>query len=171
MTKLLSCYALDVKYNFFGKNRDRFIYISMTQGSSHSAKYAPWRGLRREAAQVLTYNFSDTSEADIAINRQPMISNMQGCTGHPELEKYLIQLQHHKFVVSPMVQMPTEHWEALMMHCILIVLKGPCDELYVGLRVLMLDSWDELTQKHILRSIMDNINSILTGCLHHTCLG
>lgn len=147
VSKLLSYYALDVMYNFFGKKRDRLIYVSMTEGSSDNANYAPWRGSRREAAQALREHFPDSPEADVYMDRQPMISNLKGCDGHPELEKYLIQLQHYKFVLSPAGNGPDAHrtWEALMMGCIPVVLTGPFDELYAGLPVLILDSWDELT--------------------------
>lgn len=147
VSKLLSYYALDVMYNFYGKKRDRLIYVSMTEGSSDNANYAPWRGSRRKAAQALRENFFDSLEADIELDRQPMISNLKGCDGHPELEKYLIQLQHYKFVLSPAGNGPDAHrtWEALMMGCIPVVLKGPFDELYAGLPVLTLDSWDRLT--------------------------
>ena len=147
VSKLLSYYALDVMYNFFGKTRERLIYVSMTEGSSDNANYAPWRGSRRKAAQALRDNFPDTSDVDFDTDRRPMISNLKGCDGHPELEKYLVHLQHYKFVLSPAGNGPDAHrtWEALMMGCIPVVLKGPFDELYSGLPVLMLNSWDELT--------------------------
>ena len=146
VSKLLSYYALDVMYNFFGKKRDRLIYVSMTEGSSDNANYAPWRGSRRTAAHALQENFSGP-EADIDMDSRPMISGLKDCDGHPEFEKYLIQLQHYKFVLSPPGNGPDAHrtWEALMMGCVPVVLKGPLDELYEGLPVLMLDSWDELT--------------------------
>lgn len=149
VSKLLSYYALDVMYNFFGKTRERLIYVSMTEGSSDNAKYATWRGSRRKAAQALRNNFPVTIAADIDMNKQPMISAVKGCDGHIELEQYLIQLQQYKFVLSPAGNGPDAHrtWEALMMGCIPVVLRGPFDELYSGLPVLMLDSWDELAPK------------------------
>lgn len=147
VSKLLSYYALDVLYNFYGKKRDRLLFASMTEGSSDNANYAPWRGSRRKAAQVLQENFPDISGADGDMDGQPLISNIKSCDGHPELEQYLLRLQHYKFVLSPPGNGPDTHrtWEALMMGCIPVVLKGPFDALYEGLPVLMLDSWDELT--------------------------
>ena len=146
-SKLLSYYGLDVMYNFYGKKRDRLIYLSMTESSSDNAKYAPWRGSRRKAAQALRSNFPTAIESTISFDKQPLISNVKSCEGRRELEQYLIELQHYKFVLSPAGNGPDAHrtWEALMMGCIPVVLKGPFDELYSGLPVLLLDSWDELT--------------------------
>ena len=154
VSKLLSYYALDVMYNFFGKTRDQLIYVSMTESSSDNANYAPWRRSRRKAAQALQNNFPATNAVDINMNKQPMISNVKGCDGHPELEQYLIQLQHYKFVLSPAGNGPDAHrtWEALMMGCIPIVLRGPFDELYSGLPVIMLNSWDELAPETLERA-------------------
>ena len=147
VSKLLSYYAMDATYNFFGKKRDRLIYLSMTEGSSDNANYSPWKGSRRRAAQALRSNFPAESAPVNNDETQPMISNIEGCGSHPELEQYMIQLQHYKFVLSPPGNGPDAHrtWEALMMGCIPVVLKGPFNELYAGLPVLILNSWDELT--------------------------
>ena len=148
-SKLLSYYGLDVMYNFYGRKRDRLIYLSMTEGSSDNANYAPWRGSRRKAAEALRANFPTASEASMNFDKHPMISNMKTCEGRRDQEQYLLELQHYKFVLSPPGNGPDAHrtWEALMMGCIPIVLKGPFDEMYSGLPVLMLESWDELTPR------------------------
>ncbi len=39
-----------------------------------------------------------------------------------------------------------------MMGCIPVVLTGPFDEMYTGLPVLTLESWDELTPKRLERA-------------------
>ena len=69
--KLLSYYALDVMYNFYGKKRDRLIYLSMTESSSDNANYAPWPGSRRKAAQALRSNF----RKDPPLIQQPVLRN------------------------------------------------------------------------------------------------
>lgn len=154
VSKLLSYYALDVMYNFYGKKRDRLIYLSMTESSSDNANYAPWRGSRRKAAQALRSNFPAATDLATNVGNQPMISNVKGCGGRLELEQYLIELQHYKFVLSPAGNGPDAHrtWEALMMGCIPVVVTGPFDEMYAGLPVLILDSWDELTPKRLERA-------------------
>ena len=154
VSKLLSYYALDVVYNFYGKKRDRLIYLSMTESSSDNANYAPWRGSRRKAAQALRSNFPTDSDSAISLKKQPMISDVKACEGRHELEQYLLKLQHYKFVLSPAGNGPDAHrtWEALMMGCIPVVLTGPFDEMYTGLPVVILESWDELTPKRLERA-------------------
>ena len=149
VSKLLSYYGLDAMYNFYGKQRNLLIYLSMTESSSDNANYAPWRGSRRKAAQALRSNFPTATDPAINIEKRPMVSNVKACEGRHELEKYLIELQHYKFVLSPTGNGPDAHrtWEALQMGCIPVLLSGPFDELYSGLPVLILDSWDELTPK------------------------
>ena len=149
VSKLLSYYGLDVMYNFYGKKRNRLIYLSMTESSSDNANYAPWRGSRRKAAQSLRSNFPSATESALTFDKQPMISNVKACEGRRELEQYLIELQHYKFVLSPAGNGPDAHrtWEALMMGCIPVVVTGPFDEMYTGLPVLILKSWDDLTSR------------------------
>ena len=73
-------------YNFYGKNRDMLKFANMIEGSSDNASYAPFS--RRKAAQALQDHFRDTSGRDNDMGRHPLISNIKGCDGHPELEQF-----------------------------------------------------------------------------------
>ena len=86
-----------------------------------------------------------------------MLSYAKGCEDMEAFEKHLIRLQHYKFVLSPPGLAPDAHrtWEALMMGCIPIVLQGPLDELYKGLPVLMLQSWDQMTMDKLQATYAD----------------
>ena len=123
----------------------------MTESSSDNANYTPWRGSRRKAAQALRSNFPTASDPAISVEKQPMISDVKAYEGRHELEQYLIELQHYKFVLSPAGNGPDAHrtWETLMMGCIPVVLTGPFGEMYTGLPVLTLETWDELTPKRL----------------------
>lgn len=65
--------------------------------------------------------------------------------------EYMIDLAHSKFTVSPEGKGPDCHrtWEAMYVACIPIVKKSILDPLYEDLPVLIVDKWEDITEKFL----------------------
>lgn len=162
LLKVLAKHAMDVYNNFYGKPKPGLLFTSMTESSSDQAMYAPWRGSRRDAARALRRNFPSLtgpslSDIEDIVDHDRLVS-VGPCKTGRQSEDYLLTLQHYKFVLSPPGNGPDAHrtWEALLMGCIPVVISGPLDDLYVGLPVLIVKSWKELTPGN-LRSAYDDL--------------
>ena len=81
------------------------------------------------------------------------LSKLNFCSvaGQKGFTDYLIDLAYSKFTVSPAGKGPDCHrtWEAMYVACIPIVKKSIMDPLYEDLPVLIVDKWEDITEKFL----------------------
>ena len=128
-------------YNQFGLEPDKsmhnqelkknLLYFNFNQ-TTNNPLYQPHKNIRHKAKSDLLKNGFKWNESE-------------------EFENYIRTLSTYKFAIAPPGRGIDSHrcWEALMVGTIPIVISSTINELYEGLPVVIVDSWDVITEQFL----------------------
>lgn len=127
--KILEKYCLDPLYHFQSPKK-KLLYFHFGQ-TTNETFYSAHKNIRNICLEICKKEFELSTGTDF--------------------ENYLIELQKHKFALSPPGRGLDTHrtWECLMVGTIPIVIHSPLDILYEKLPVLIIDDWSVLTPSYL----------------------
>ncbi|HBR70455.1 TPA: hypothetical protein DIC20_03945 [Candidatus Dependentiae bacterium] len=109
--------------------------------------------LKTQKNRLLYLNIATNTNPAERIPLQEHLSKLNFCNigERKSFANYMIDLAYSKFTVSPEGKGPDCHrtWEAMYVACIPIVKKSIMDPLYEDLPVLIVDKWEDITEKFL----------------------
>lgn len=141
----------------------RAIPLGIPPGRSQARQFQSLKStcekLRKQKKTKLLYiNFAPETHPDRG-NLLNFFADKDFCTISKNIphNHYLEEMAAHKFTLSPPGYGPDCYrtWEALLVGSIPIVISSHLNDLYEGLPVLVVDSWDEVTCKNLQKKYRD----------------